>query len=212
MFPKWVLYGRHPGARSTTLQPGRRVAGLGSGGKGGSCTQLLHSLATGPAEFPRVVGGGAISTVWVPGCWRRSGKPVPPSPPILLLAASGARIHQEPSPKLSLEPRIPFVFLGGGGDALAAIFCPGLGHRYPRRIGAALVRWRRPRPPDARVRAPAPRPDSSSFGDRTASSAGAPRGWGVRPWLPAAAQIPPDAPDPAASLAGPRRRTLSRQL
>lgn len=34
----------------------------------------------------------------------------------------------------------------------------------------------------------------------------------MRPRLPAAAQIPPDAPDPAASHAGPGRRSPSRQL
>ncbi|CAO2628214.1 hypothetical protein LEMLEM_LOCUS19884, partial [Lemmus lemmus] len=52
------------------------------------------------------------------------GSPSPPSPPILLLGvgeSSGGGIRREPIPKLSLEPRVPFVFLGSGGDALVAI-------------------------------------------------------------------------------------------
>lgn len=122
LFPRWVLCERHPGSRSATLQPERGAAVLGSGRRGADpAASSRHRGAAGPAEFPRVVGGGAIGTVWVPGWRRRSGKPVPALALLGVGESSGAGIRREPILKLSLEPRVPFVFLGSGRDALVAI-------------------------------------------------------------------------------------------
>lgn len=76
-----------------------------------------HRGAAGPGEFPRVVGGGAIGTVWVSGWRRRSGKPVPalalaPDPP---LGSGGELRSWNPSgtdPKTF--PRAPFSFCLSG--------------------------------------------------------------------------------------------------
>lgn len=140
-----------------------------------------HSGAAGPAEFPRVVGGGEIRTVWVPGWRRRSGKPVPalvPDPP---LGGGGELRGWNPSGTEPQTFRAPLSFclswqrrrrLSCDPLVLASLAAP---HRFPgtlgRGAGTLRVPWPWLRPPDARVREPAPRPDSSSRGDRAASSA-----------------------------------------
>lgn len=56
---------------------------------------------------------------------------------------------------------------------------------------------------------PAPSPDSSARGGRAASAVRAPPGWGGSPRPPAAAEIPADAPEPAAACAGLQGRPTS---
>lgn len=143
LFPRWVLCERHPGSRSTTLQLGRGVAVLGSGRRGADpAASSRHRGAAGPAEFPRVVGGGAIGTVWVPGWRRRSGKPVPalaPDPPL----GSGGELRSWNSSGTDPKtfPRAPCSFCLSGQrrrrlscDRLVLVSLT-VSHRYCGRAG-----------------------------------------------------------------------------